>query len=143
MNNIWQINPDDRLKEWRSFRKNLENGSDQNILQSVIDWWKMAPISARAIDIYDSSLWPDPWELLHNGEYDENSLALGMAYSLHLMNKPCKILLVQSRKESYLGLIVLVDETFVLNYTYGVVEDRNVLNDCQVLETWYTLELIS
>jgi hypothetical protein len=94
----------------------------------VIEWWKYTPVSNRVIDAYDNSNWPDPWELLHKGDFDENAVALGIGYTLHLMGYPCDILLVQNREKHFLRLIVLVDEIHVLNYTYGVIENKNVLD---------------
>lgn len=142
-NTVWQMSPSDRLKEWRYFRKKIAEKELFDAMQDVIDWWKLAPLSSRVLDIYDNSTWPDPWELLHNGEYDENSIALGMAYTLSLNDIPCNILLVQSRKESYLGLIVFVDEKYILNYTYGEINDKSILDDSEVLQTYNVKELIS
>tara|TARA_R110002050_G_scaffold266391_1_gene407724 strand:+ start:531 stop:890 length:360 start_codon:yes stop_codon:yes gene_type:complete len=111
-------------------------------LQAVVDFWKMAPMSSMHTDIYDTSTWLAPWDFIWEGRYDENSVALGMAYSLQLeSNAECEILLVQNTKESYINLIVLVDKTHILNYNYGIVNsvdqlDKNttILEKIQVSE---------
>lgn len=141
MNHIWQASPEERLKYWRDFRKELEHLDDLECLQAVVDWWKMAPLSTRSIDPYYSDEWPDPWQLLYEGDFDENSIALGMAYTLHLMEWPCHIKLVQDINQSFLGLVVIVDDKHVLNYNYGSVDDHSVLTNSVVLESWPTEKL--
>lgn len=136
MYNIWQMSPKEKLNSWREFRTSLDDVEyDDDCLQLITDWWKLAPLSTRVIDLYDSSSWPDPWKLIHNGLYDENAVGLGMAYTADLIGLDCKILLIQNQKESYNKLVVIVDNDFVLNYTYGTVADAKILDDCIILKT--------
>jgi len=79
---------------------------------------------------------------LYKGNFDENSVALGMAYSLHLIGVDTEILLVQNRQEHTLNLIVLVDELYILNYTYGSIDKVDVLKDCEILQRWPTKNLL-
>jgi hypothetical protein len=138
MNIVWQLKPEERLKEWRNFRQEISTESIEDTLHSVIDWWKYTPIANRVLDVYNSDMWPDPWELLYDGHFDENAISLGIAYTLHLIDKPCEILFVQNHKKSFLGLIVLVDEKFILNYNYDKIDNADVLKDCEILERWNT-----
>jgi len=142
MNIVWQLNPDDRLKEWRSFRNDLKTLTLQKQLEEVVSWWKFTPLGSNQLDIYDNTDWDDPWELLYKGNFDENSVALGMAYSLHLIGVDTEILLVQNRQEHTLNLIVLVDELYILNYTYGSIDKVDVLKDCEILQRWPTKNLL-
>lgn len=98
-------------------------------LHAVVDFWKMAPMSSMHTDIYDASTWPAPWEFVWEGRYDENNVALGIAYTLQLEGyAQCEVLLVQNTKKSYISLIVLVDKIHILNYNYGKVESVNDLD---------------
>lgn len=99
-------------------------------LQEVVDFWRMAPMSSMHTDIYDSSTWLGPWDFIWNGEYDENSVALGIAYTLQLESySQCEIWLVQNTKKSYINLIVSVDNKHILNYNYGIVNSIKDLNE--------------
>lgn len=140
---FWLLSPDQRLRDWRKFRKELDTVNDDlQCLKNLVEWWKLAPVATRVVDPYDSNDWPDPWELLYNGNYDENVIAIGMAQTLELIDWPCELLLVQDTKKSFLGLIVSVDEEFILNYTYGIVEDYDqVMRDCEILRSWKSSEL--
>tara|TARA_B100000900_G_scaffold34967_2_gene26362 strand:+ start:923 stop:1357 length:435 start_codon:yes stop_codon:yes gene_type:complete len=142
MDNVWQQAPKIRLKLWRDFRLQLDSiDYEEDCLQAVVDWWKSAPVGSRELDIYDVESWPDPWQLIYDNALDENSIALGIAFTLHLIDWECEVLLVQNQEESWIRLVVLVDERYILNYTYGKVEDPSVLNNCQVLEKYYTKQL--
>lgn len=141
MNTVWQESPNQRLKTWRSFRKEIQDLEDKPCLEKVVEWWKYTPIGSRVIDPYESKEWPDPWNLIYIGNFDENAVALGIAYTIHLLDWPCEVLLVQNTKLSFVGLVVLVDDQYVLNYTYGSIDDSVVLRDCEILDRWYTNEL--
>ena len=112
-------------------------------LQAVVDFWKMAPMSSMHTDIYDAKTWAQPWDFIWEGVYDENNVALGMAYTLQLESyAQCEILLVQNTKKSYINLIVLVDKTHILNYNYGIVNSMDEMdNDTTILEKIQVSEL--
>jgi len=136
MNEFWQCSPKQRLSLWRQFRKTLASMEYLERLQAVVDFWKMAPMSSMHTDIYDAKTWAQPWDFIWEGVYDENNVALGMAYTLQLESyAQCEILLVQNTKKSYINLIVSVDKKHILNYDYGIVNDMNDLdNDTTILE---------
>ena len=139
MNDVWQQSPKQRLKTWREFRLSLDDIEyEEDCLQAVVDWWKTAPVGSRELEIYDVKSWPDPWQLIYTNALDENSIALGMAYTLHLADWMCDVLLVQNQEESWIRLVVLVDDTYVLNYTYGVVEEKKILKNCSIVEKYNT-----
>ncbi len=134
--------PTERLKKWRSFRQSIDKENLEDSLQELVDWFKTAPLSSRVIDVYDNKLWPGPWDLLYAGDMDENAIALAMAYSLQLADVDCEVMLVQDNKISFLGLIVLVDNEYVLGYTYGVVDRKSVLVNCDVLDSYSPKDLL-
>jgi len=136
MKEYWQAPPNQRIKLWRSFRKGLVDLSYTEQLQATVDLWKMAPMSNMTTDIYDHTTWSTPWEYIANGTYDENNIALAMAYTLQLEGyASCEIALVQNTKKSYINLIVIVDNKHVLNYNYGEVNSIDVINnDVTILE---------
>ena len=117
----WFESPSTRLSQWREFRKGLDTDNTQEVCNIVIDWWKMAPISKMSIDPVDSSTWPTPWEMLHSGDFSENSLALGMSYTIYYANEtiPNELLYVTDRKNSTQKLCAWIDNKYLLNYEHG------------------------
>ena len=75
-NQIWFESPSTRLSLWRQFRKGLDINDIEQFCQTVVDWWKYAPISSITIDPVDSSTWPTPWEMLHSGAVSYTHLTL-------------------------------------------------------------------
>ena len=117
----WFESPSTRLSQWREFRKGLDTDNTQEVCNIVIDWWKMAPISKMSIDPVDSSTWPTPWEMLHSGDFCENSLALGMSYTIYYAKEtiPNELLYVTDRKNSTQKLCAWIDNKYLLNYEHG------------------------
>jgi hypothetical protein len=139
--NQWQQEPTQRLKLWRRFRNDLNKLDDDDALQQLTDWWKTAPVAARVIDPYDNTNWPDPWELIYNDQYDENTVTLGMCYTLQLIEWPCTLQLVQCNQKNEIKLILLVDDKHVLNYSYGMICDVSEISHCEILHSWESNEL--
>ena len=128
MDEVWQLPPKQRIQRWRKLRKRINEYSNLlEQLQVVLDFWKTTPISTRAIDPFDESTWGTPWEMLHQNDYDENVVSLGMAYTLHYSNISCRLLLVQNVEKSDIKLIVLVDNKYVLNYNYNNIDTTDIV----------------
>jgi len=127
----WLDSPSTRLNRWRGFRKGLNTDDTKAVCETVVDWWKMAPISSRIIDPVDSSTWPTPWEMLHSGNFCENSLALGMSYTIYYANEsiPNELFFITDRENSIQSLCTLIDNKYLLNYEHGTISTlptRNV-----------------
>ena len=119
----WFESPSTRLSQWREFRKGLDTDNTQEVCNIVIDWWKMAPISKISIDPVDSNTWPTPWEMLHSGNFCEDSLALGMSYTIYYANETIsnELLYVTDRKNSTQKLCAWIDNKYLLNYEHGAI----------------------
>ena len=74
-----------RLSEWSSFRESLEISKDP--FQDVINYYNQFPIVSIHTDPYDMKSWPDPWDLIHENEYCEYCILLGMCYTLQLTDR--------------------------------------------------------
>lgn len=122
----WFESPKTRLQMWREFRQSLDINNTVDVCQTVVDWWKSSPIVNISIDPVSSANWPTPWEMLHQGDFCENSLALGMAYTIYYANNriPNRLVFVQNKKDSIQKLCALVDEKHLLNYRHGVISSK-------------------
>ena len=119
----WFESPSNRLSQWRDFRKGLDTDDIFKVCNTVIDWWKMAPISKMTIDPVDSSTWPTPWEMLHSGNFCENSRALGMSYTIYYANEsiPNELMFITCRENSTQQLCTWIDNKYLLNYKHGSI----------------------
>lgn len=137
MNELWfSVSKKERIFHWRKFRKTLVGLELTDALQKCVDWWSMTPISSNVFDAFDPESWLGPWDLVWAGEFDEDSIALGMAYTLQLEEiAQCEMMLVQRHDDNTTRLVVLVDNQYVLNYTYGNVAPASVLEKCDILHS--------
>lgn len=108
---------------WRQFRQSLDTSDIHEVCNTVVTWWKSAPISSMTIDPVDPTNWPTPWEMLHSGDFCENSLALGMSYTIYYANPNIKnnLLYITDRKNSTEKLCSLIGNIHLLNYEHGVI----------------------
>ncbi len=140
MNNSCLLSPSERLQDWRKFRERLHLCSfSYMVTDLVIDWWSSMPFTLRSIDIYDSKQWPTPWELVYYGDYCKSSISLGMAYTLCLIGDDWKArtkLLMIDDNGLDIFLVVLLDDKYLINYSYKQIIEFDSLNDVKVLETF-------
>lgn len=74
-----------RLQIWRDFRDSLT--TSDNPFQDLTEFYKMAPIVSIHTDPWTPSVWPDPWELVYENQYDEFCILLGICYSMQLSDR--------------------------------------------------------
>ncbi len=114
----WFESPSKRLTMWREFRKSLDTSNTLEVCETVIKWWETAPLVSISIDPVDASQWPTPWEMLHQGDFCEDSLALGMSYTIFYANPDIsnELIYVTCLGESFQRLCTLIDNKHLLNY---------------------------
>jgi len=129
----WYESPSKRLSMWREFRESLDTNNIIEVCNVVINWWQSAPLVNMAIDPVDSSQWPTPWEMLHQGDFCENSLALGMSYTIYYANTkiPNELLYVTCLGESFQRLCVLINNKHLLNFERGIISTLPA-KDCSI-----------
>jgi len=76
---------ENRLASWRDFRESLE--TVDNPFQEVINNYKKAPYVSIHTDPWTREMWPNPWELINENQYDDFCCVLGMCYSLQLTDR--------------------------------------------------------
>jgi hypothetical protein len=119
---------------WRDFRKSLDTNNIFDVCNTVIAWWQSAPLVSIAIDPVNSSQWPTPWEMLHQGDFCEDSLALGMSYTIYYANPDIEneLLYITCREKSLQRLCALIDNKYLLNFDHGVISTLPADETCTV-----------
>jgi hypothetical protein len=123
VNRAWFESPSIRLSRWRDFRRALDTNDTYSVCETVVEWWKTAPIVSVSIDPVNSKHWPTPWEMLHQGDFCDNSLALGMSYTIYYANSdiPNELLYITDRDNSIEKLCAWIDNKYLLNYEHGTI----------------------
>lgn len=105
-----------RIAAWRQFRLSQQNLPLDEVVKNTVDFFSDIPIGSRTIDYYTPGEWPDPWEILHNQQYCENTVTLLMYYTIALVAKPEKlnIWLIDDTESRF--IVPVLNESVILNY---------------------------
>lgn len=133
--NVFQLNYEARLNSWYELRTQLEGSNIQNMCVEIDKWWQKAPLVAHHLHLLDTENWPDPWQLLVENTYCEVARALGMCYTLRLLNVNDFEIVEAGNNLGEDVVLVLVDNAkYILNYWPNTVLS-NTLNDFQIKRT--------
>lgn len=122
--NPFILAPQERLKDWKEFRVSLSSMEESDQLRAVAKYWAQAPVLKMAYDIEQPQEWPTPWEMISAGDWDRNSIAIGMEFTLRLAGWDAdrlQLWMIRDEDISEVILILVVDQTLVLNYDYSEV----------------------
>jgi len=140
--NIFLLSPDERLKNWRDFRRNLTNDlSETEHIDLILRYWSTCPLEQPMIlDPYDCKNWMTPWEIINYGKFCQNTVGFMMEQSLLLSNSDywnserVQLYLIKDLKLSEIMLTVLIDSKILLNYNYNsIVEYKNIKENIIIL----------
>jgi hypothetical protein len=131
---MWNLNPDERLREWKTFRKKIGQLSIEEACNLTTHLWSYAPYVNYYIDpdrANSTSPWPDPWTLLYENYYCDVAKCLGMLYTLYLSDhKPSDIEIqlginVETREPC--NLVSLAKGKYILNFNFDEVVNKKQL----------------
>lgn len=110
---------EDRLHSWNCLRQSLETSKDP--YKEVIEFYRMAPQVSIATDPWDKSMWPTPWELIFENQYDEFCSVLGKCYSLQLTDRFSgsifEIHIGIDREQSRTCYLLIIDKSIVIGWS--------------------------
>ncbi len=144
---MWTLRSDDRLKEWKAFRKMIGDLPFDEAVAKTVHLWSYAPFINHYLDHSEPKDWPTPWELLSDNNYDDVAKALGMLYTLHLSKHGAshkfKLLKVKASSglENY-NLVSIDDEKYILNYTFDeVISKTQIDTEVEVIQSYSDSDL--
>lgn len=135
MTNVFLLDYESRLRSWCRLRSELSKSSLQNICIAVDKFWQCVPINNHYLHPDYIQDWPDPWTLLFDNNYCTYSRALGMIYSLFLLDTK-KIELVEAKDDNSneVVLVLVNNAKYVLNYWPDTVVN-NLVTDFEITRT--------
>ena len=116
---MWPVGYEETLQSWVQLRHDCENKPLEEQLNQIAKWWGHAPRINYAIHWQDKENWPTPWELLADNKYDELAIALGMSYTILMLENINATVELAHAKDNIASdnYIVLVDKRkYILNY---------------------------
>ena len=115
--NVFQLNYDARLRSWYDLRTVLESSDTQTKCIEIDKWWQKAPLVNRHLHILDQNAWPGPWDLLVENTYCTIARALGMCYTLILLNvEDIKMVEATDIQGDDVVLVLVDNAKYIMNY---------------------------
>jgi len=129
------------LREWKEFRDYLEKNEDP--LQLVIDFFKPRACVDVQTDPWDSSTWPDPWELIQEKRYCEFYIILGICYTLQLTDRfkdsLFSIQICKSLENFEIHYLLVIDNSYVIGFDKDTYISKEELPACLHTEQVYNM----
>ena len=84
---MWLTSFDSRLSSWNQLRADAQNLPLESALLRINQWWFESPWRPYYLHWDDSATWPDPWQLLSDNVYCDLARALGILYTISLLDR--------------------------------------------------------
>jgi|ERR1700691_1045997 len=127
------ITPTQRLISWRNFRKSVFELSEYDQLSSVAKYWADVPLVMFSINWDRPNEWPSPWELIHEGNFDNTAIVYLMEQTLLLLGwgrNRLELKFINDKKNNDQFMILIIDNKYVLNYSINkVIELQKIKNN--------------
>ena len=123
---IWSTTFTNRLENWNLLRDQCQNLPIQTALEKINLWWFRAPWRPYYLHWDDQETWPDPWQLLSDNVYCDLARALGILYTISLLDRADMVDAKLVLTEDGSNLVLVTKEKYILNWS-----SDNVVNTFQ------------
>jgi hypothetical protein len=84
---MWPVDFAQRLESWNDLRDRCQTLPLEQALESINSWWYNCPWRPYYLHWDDQPNWPDPWQLLNDNHYCDLARALGILYTITLLDR--------------------------------------------------------
>jgi hypothetical protein len=115
-----------RLESWNLLRDRCQSAPLESALDAINDWWFESPWRPYYLHWDDQPTWPDPWQLLSDDVYCDVARALGILYTITLLDRADMASARMVLTEDGDNLVLLAKEKYILNW-----KKDSILNSLQ------------
>jgi hypothetical protein len=115
-----------RLESWNLLRDRCQSAPLESALDAINDWWFDSPWRPYYLHWDDQPTWPDPWQLLSDDVYCDVARALGILYTINLLDRADMASARMVLTEDGDNLVLLAKEKYILNW-----KKDSILNSLQ------------
>lgn len=112
---MWHQTFAQRLNSWHQLRQQAITADAESALKTINAWWFQCPWRAYHLHWHDREDWPDPWQLLSDNIYCDLARALGILYTITLLDHPDLQDAVLTEASGY-NLVLVAKEKYILNW---------------------------
>ena len=114
---MWHQTFSDRLLAWAELRNQCHQIDLESALSAINSWWLKSPWRPYYLHWDDQPTWPDPWQLLSDNVYCDLARALGILYTISLLDRAdiadAELVLTDDGS----NLVLVAKEKYILNWT--------------------------
>jgi hypothetical protein len=122
---MWPASFDLRLESWYAMREQARQKPLLECLTQINQWWMGSPWLAYHLHWQDRQTWPDPWQLLADNVYCDLARALGILYTVVLLDRAdisdAKIVEIDQG-----NLVLVTQEKYILNWERDIIVNTNL-----------------
>jgi len=137
--NPFMLSAPERLDVWGTTRDSLPAMSETDQLTQVAKFWAQCPFTNWSLDPEDTKTWLTIWEMIHEGEFCRNAIAIGMEATLRLSGwnpERLKLVMIKNQEDGEEFFALIIDDHHVINYTHGEITKVDDLNG--TIDTLYS-----
>lgn len=116
---MWDPDYDKRLKSWYDLRQQSFVSDLETSLLRINDWWWQAPMVNRSLQWQNFPNWPDPWQLLSQSGFCDLARALGMLYTVTMLNRDVGTVCLAQIPGN--NLVLIDSKKYILNWNLGTI----------------------
>jgi len=114
-----------RLESWTALRTQVQSQDLETALAAVNQWWFNSPWKAYHLHWDDQTQWPDPWQLLSDDIYCDVAKALGILYTISLLDRADMADATLVLTEDHRNLVLVNKTKYILNWNSSSVVNTN------------------
>ena len=114
---MWPKDFADRLEAWSALRTQVQPMELESALQAINAWWHQTPWKPYYLHWDDQPRWPDPWQLLSDDMYCPVAKALGILYTISMLDRADMVDAELVLTESGDNLVLVQERKYILNWS--------------------------
>jgi hypothetical protein len=114
-----------RLESWTALRTLVQSQDLETALAAINQWWFNSPWKAYHLHWDDQTQWPDPWQLLSDDIYCDVAKALGILYTISLLDREDMADATLVLTEDHRNLVLVNKTKYILNWNSDSVVNTN------------------
>jgi hypothetical protein len=114
-----------RLDAWADLRTQNQTRDIESALHDINRWWFQVPWRPYHLHWDDRDTWPDPWELLSDNLYCDVARALGMLYTISLLDHADLTDAELVLTETGHNLVLVSKRKYILNWDRDRIVNTN------------------
>ena len=121
---MWPLSFSQRLAAWKQLRDQAASLPAELALTEINQWWFRSPWTPYHLHWDDCVDWPDPWQLLDDNVYCSLARALGIMYTVALIDRADIQSAVLMEFDSD-NLVLVEDRKYILNWDAAEIVNIN------------------